>query len=188
MDVEAVVLTGGRSSRMGRDKATIRIDGVAMAERIVSQIQTLGLPVTVLGPHRVPATPTVEDAEPFAGPLVALARFVPRARTVLVSSCDLPRFDPAIIGFLASRIGDRDAAVPFVDGFPQPLCALYDARAFPVAVSLVSEGGRSMMAWLDRLKWARVDAADMEAAGIDPGSTIGVNSDTELSKTIGEAQ
>jgi molybdenum cofactor guanylyltransferase len=188
MIVEAVILTGGRSSRMGRDKASIAIDGVPMAERIANGIRDLGIQVTVLGPHRLAGSVLVEDSEPFAGPLAALAGFVPRSAAVLVSSCDLPSFDPRIVGTLVNRLPDKDAAVPVVEGFPQPLCAVYRADAFEVARTLMAEGARSMMAWLDRLNWAPVTEAELEAAGIDPGAAQGVNTERQLSDAIARTQ
>ena len=87
--IEAVVLTGGESRRMGFDKASIAIDGVPQADRIVRQFLAAGLPVTVLGRQPINGAAFLPDEEMFGGPIAALTRFVPSAEFVFVSSCDL---------------------------------------------------------------------------------------------------
>lgn len=146
--IEAVLLTGGRSSRMGRDKAAIPIDGVPMGERIARELARVCEPVTVVGRSAIEGFAFLEDEEEFAGPLVALSRVRPVAEFVFVASCDLPLFDASVVEELAVRIGDADAAIPVVDGRLQPLCALYRASAF----GRISPGQRRVMAWLGSLQ------------------------------------
>lgn len=172
---------------MGRDKATLPVDGVPQAERIVKLLSEAGIPVTVLGQEPVAGANFLKDLEAFGGPLAALSRFVPTCETVFVCSCDLPRFDGRIPGLLARRMGGADVAAPFIDGFRQPLCALYRASAFERLSSLVASGRECAMAWLDELEAVLLSEAEFLAAGINPASMRGANTPEELERALSEA-
>jgi len=172
-NLEAIVLTGGASRRMGTDKAKLIVDGEPLAERVARLIAGLGIPVTIAGREPIPGHNFLGDAEDFAGPLAALARFQPSAEYVFVASCDLPGFDPSVIESLRSRIGEHAAAVPSLDGRLQPLCALYSAPSFELARGLAVEDERRTMAWLERLDYVVVD-------DIEPAFLANVNTQDEF--------
>jgi len=134
------------------DKACLVVDGEPQAPRMVRLISEAGLPVTVLGRKPIEGASFLEDAEEFGGPLAALGRFVPSARLVFVTSCDLPAFSAQVVQVLRSEIGESQAAVPLVAGFRQPLCALYRPAAFASARMLAKAGERRVMRWLDPLE------------------------------------
>ncbi len=181
MTIEAVLLTGGASRRMGEDKAKLLIDGVPQAKRIADSLLAAGIPVTTLGREPVEGCAFLADAAEFAGPLAALARFKPTAEAVFVASCDLPRFNARLVDFLASVLGDSDAAIPFVNGFRQPLCALYRASAFDRLDRL---NDACTMAWVDALACAIVTEEDLRTGGIHPLSTQGANTRGELREVL----
>jgi molybdopterin-guanine dinucleotide biosynthesis protein A len=187
MRVEAVLLTGGKSSRMGEDKSLLIIEGVPQAERIASQLKGIDVAVTVLGKSPLEGCAFLEDEDLHAGPTAALAKFQPSASHVFVASCDLPRFDARLVRLLAETIGDREAAVPDVNGFRQPLCALYRAEAFDRLRDLMRPQSSSQegvkqcaMGWLDALETVVVPEEDIRTAGIDPNSAQGANTKEEL--------
>jgi molybdopterin-guanine dinucleotide biosynthesis protein A len=184
MTLEAVILTGGESRRMGQDKATLEIDGVPQAKRLVDALLTKVERVTTLGRHPVEGAAFLPDAEEFAGPAAALARFTPTADLVFVASCDLPLFDPRIVDLLAKELGDHRAASPLVEDWRQPLCALYRAETFAVLKQVAAEGIRCPMKWLARLEPKLLDEKILEAAGIDPRSTLGANTPEELADAL----
>lgn len=184
MTIEGVLLTGGESRRMGKDKALLPIDGVPQAERIVQGLASIGIQTTTLGREPTPGARFLPDSEEFAGPIAALARFRPTAELVFVASCDLPRFDPALVPFLASRIGDRDAAAPIAEEWRQPLCALYRASAMEVLKDLDQTGGRCAMKWLDRLSIREVGPEEFVEAGLDPLIALGANTPEELERAL----
>jgi molybdopterin-guanine dinucleotide biosynthesis protein A len=164
---------------MGCDKAAMLVQGRPMAERIVSELLAAGLPVTALG-RPVMGADWIEDSKQNAGPLMALSGFMPRNRSVFVCSCDLPLFDRRLPGVLTRSIEGFQAAVPVIEGMPQPLCALYDGSCWSRLHSTLDEGRRSMMAWLEAISWKPITAEVIGAHGIDPFSVIGVNTPEEL--------
>jgi molybdopterin-guanine dinucleotide biosynthesis protein A len=180
--VEAVLLTGGRSVRMGRDKAAIPLGGETQAERIVRLLRESGIATTVLGKDPVRGACLLLDDETVRSPLGALRRFQPSAPLVLVLSCDLPLFDPRLATVLQERLGDADAAIPFVDGFRQPLVGLYRSTAFAAIPEATCP-----MDWLDRLKVSFIDEDGLRQAGVHPNATRGANTPEELAALTGDA-
>jgi molybdopterin-guanine dinucleotide biosynthesis protein A len=184
MTLEAVVLTGGKSRRMGQDKARLQIDGVPQGVRIVSQLAHHGIPVTVLGREPIYLAKFVMDKEAFGGPIAALRNFQPTADAVFVVSCDLPKFDARLIDVLQEKIGAAEACAPHVDGFRQPLCALYTRAAFGKLSSLEDQ---CAMGWLNALETKLVSEEELKAAGVDPATTRGANTPEEFAEAVGEA-
>ena len=127
VEFDAFVLTGGTSARMGRDKALIEIDGVAMAKRVVQSLERAGAAnVRCVGGDRNAleslGLEVLDDLDPRAGPLggVVAALRASRAPVALVSPCDL--------------------IAPPVDGYVALVTAL--ARTPPAQVSVASSGGQ----------------------------------------------
>lgn len=178
--IEAVLLTGGASRRMGSSKADAPVDGVPMARRIAQALLDEGMPVTVLGREPLSCCRFLPDAEEYAGPSAALARFEPAEPRVFVASCDLARFDARLPAALAAIMADQEAAAPVLDGRAQPLCAVYSAEAFAVLRRLTAAGERRLMPWFDALRWRPVTANDLAAAGLDPRCVQSANTPDEL--------
>lgn len=179
--IEAVLLTGGRSVRMGRDKASLPIEGEPQALRIVRLLSEVGVPTTALGREPVEGAAFIADDAQISGPLDALRRFRPSQPLVFVLSCDLPRFDARLVNVLAERIEGFDAVAPFVDGFRQPLVALYRAAAFDRMLD-----ADCPMTWLKGLNYRLVGEEELLEAGVHPDATRGANTPEELSALVGE--
>lgn len=116
------VLIGGDSSRMGADKATYPVDGVAMAARVVSAAREAGAAEILLvgGPQsRAKGLDGVwkKDAFPGEGPLggVITALKASANDTVVVLSCDMPFITGAVIASLVDGLSDAQATVGRTD-------------------------------------------------------------------------
>ncbi len=157
--LHGLVLAGGRSSRMGTDKAAlIHPDGRPLARRTRDLLAGAGCATVVLSLRHDQETPpgfsgladvsTVRDPEggsegPLAGMLAAM-RSAPRADW-LVLACDLPRLDLATLAHLLSSRLPGEAFLSYrseFDGLPEPLCAYYSAAALPVLRQASADGVR----------------------------------------------
>lgn len=178
MLIEAVLLTGGASRRMGEDKASLMVDGVPVAERLIRELPS----ATVLGRSPVLGASFVEDLEQFAGPLSCLRRFVPRAELVFVLSCDVVLFRSAVVSAFGSVLGDFDAVMPVFEGFDQPLCGLYRATAFEVL-----RENRDLVRvrdWTALLRVKRMDATELETLGISPPWVQSANTPEDFQRLL----
>lgn len=106
-DVSLVLLNGGRSRRMGRDKATLEVEGRALGLRPVEALGALVAEVVVAG-RPVPRLEAraVADAVPGAGPLAGVVAGLRAVRTPLAVAvaCDMPSLVPAVVDMLLARL------------------------------------------------------------------------------------
>lgn len=144
--LSGVVLAGGASTRMGRDKATVRIDGMRLVDRAVSALQECCAEVLVAsgGRRRLAhlSVPQIADAQPGAGPLAGLVAGLETARHPLVAvvAVDHPWPSATLLQHLAAQWEGEAAVVPSVGGRLQPLHAVW-ARRSAVALRLLLAGG-----------------------------------------------
>jgi len=140
MNIDAFILVGGRSTRFGRDKATVSIEGDTLVERTAKTIRK-AIPlarialvaasdeqiVTLFGSEE--DLPFIFDLYPGRGPFGAVHAALAHTQTewALVLACDLPLVSAGLLRRLASFISDEfDAVVPIQpDREVQPLCAFY---------------------------------------------------------------
>ncbi len=184
-EIQAYLLTGGFSTRMGKDKGSLLVDGVPLAERIATSLHDAGYPVMVLGRERIPPFDFQRDREERQGPLCALADVLPSAPKFFAVSCDLPGFDARIVEVLNRKLDNYEAVVPRIRGEPQPLCALYKKETLGVARRLVHQGERRMKEWLNHLNVRWVDEEEMLREGIPPESLENVNTPEDWERLTG---
>lgn len=180
---------------MGRDKATIEIDGINLLTRVVAALTPVaraGIVVVAAADQELATLPSnvvvVRDETPFAGPLVALERGIAALDPTLVSfflcATDLPRLDAAVVARIVALRGCQDAAVPETDGALQPLAAAYSVQIADRVSALVARGERSMRALLGTLAIRRVTREDLlgdEAVRTcDPGLASLTDVDTPM--------
>jgi molybdenum cofactor guanylyltransferase len=165
-----MLLTGGASRRMGRDKAAlVHDDGATLAVRLGRVLATLCEPVIEVGPGRSDL-PAVADERPGEGPLAACVTGW-RALTagghdgpVAVLAVDLPAMTTPALAIVV-RHPDPGTVVPVVEGRPQPLAARWSPIAFVEAARLVEGGQRSMTALLEVVPWTALREPAFTAVG-----------------------
>src|SRR5262249_37795845 len=121
----ALILCGGRSSRMGRDKATLPFGSELMLQRVVrllsravnvAHLVVIGAPKQVL-PLLPDGIVVVRDTQEYRGPLQGLATGLSavgnRFDAVYVTACDVPLLVPAFVERMFEMLGGYDIAVPF---------------------------------------------------------------------------
>lgn len=135
-----VVLAGGASTRMGRDKALLEIEGETLAVRAARLLGEVCGEVLTADAGRFGGIPDGPGRGPAAG-LLGAARAKP-GRSLLVLAVDLPFVPMPLLEELASS--DADLAVPSWSGGVEPLCALYGPAALAVLEQRVGRGELSL--------------------------------------------
>jgi molybdopterin-guanine dinucleotide biosynthesis protein A len=133
---EGFVLTGGRSSRMGRDKALLPLGGSTLLEQVAARVRAAAGSVTLIGsPERygglgLPvAADLIGDCGPIGGVYTALK--MSSAPRNLVVACDMPAVTTGFLAGLleAARDADAECLAPETGSGLHPLCAVYHRRA-----------------------------------------------------------
>lgn len=154
----AIVLAGGRSTRMGADKLAIDVDGASSLAHVLTDLGEV--PVIVVGPQPelptgVPTPIIVREDPPFSGPVAAIgaALFSVRTDVVAVIAGDMPFAVPVAARAVASLPPTADACVPVDgEGRQQYLCAAYRTGALVDAtMAMGSLAGASMRQLLSGL-------------------------------------
>jgi molybdenum cofactor guanylyltransferase len=168
MKVAAMILAGGKSSRMGRDKATIEIDGIPLLRRIydvVAGCHSRGIR-SVDRIHVV--TPWIEryrdilpidcnfiaEQDPHRGPLVGFAQGSSKieADWILLLACDLPNLSTLFVQNWIDRLCDIPtqsiAYLPKAERGWEPLCGFYRGNCLDSLREYINGGGQSFQGWL----------------------------------------
>jgi molybdopterin-guanine dinucleotide biosynthesis protein A len=157
----ALVLSGGRSRRMQRDKATLLYDGRPQLMRTMELVQPLVARAFVsvrqdqrAEPTRAAYEPIVDihaDLGPLGGIHAALHAYPDNAWLIL--ACDLPFLDAQTLRYLIERRAIQREATAYrssFDGLPEPLCAIFEPRARIGIERHLSEGKKCPRALLSQ--------------------------------------
>jgi molybdenum cofactor guanylyltransferase len=201
MKVAAMILAGGKSSRMGRDKATIEIEGIPLLRRIYDVVA--GCRGGIAGAEGKPfdridvVTPWIEryreilpldcnfiiEQDPHRGPLVGFAQGLSQieADWVLLLACDLPNVSTSFIQSYIDRLGDIPiqsiAYLPKADRGWEALCGFYRGNCLESLLEYINGGGQSFQGWLK-------GKILTELAIEDPRILVNCNTPADLAKIL----
>lgn len=171
----AIILCGGKSSRMGRDKATLPFGPELMLQRVVRLLTNVIRPenmVVVTAPNQLlpelPQAVTVaNDILEFRGPLQGLAtgiRAMPDRRDAFYATgCDVPLLVPAFVERMFELLGDYDIAVPFDGEHHHPLAAVYRPRVLPRIDALLGSDRMRPRFLFDEVRTREIPVDDLRA-------------------------
>jgi molybdopterin-guanine dinucleotide biosynthesis protein A len=174
-----LILAGGKSQRMGRDKALItRPDGSRQIDWLARLAADSGGQVFLSSrDHSAPPVdlPVIVDADPGTGPLAALAAVHAACpdQAVLVLGCDLFLLDAATVKHLLDHRDPSRRATCFanrIDGRPEPLCAIYEVSGISRAAATLARGERCARHFLEALDPLVLELPD--PAALDNANTL----------------
>lgn len=168
------VVAGGRSTRMGRDKAllpwgatTLLGHAAARLREVCDEVRLLsgsreryaeqGLPVDV---------DVVAEAGALGGLLTGLQRLAPEAPGLFLA-VDLPLVPVELLSHLLERSADADAVVPLSPGGPEPLCAVYRGSCRAAVERRILAGDLKMTSFWPEVSVRRLEVRELAAFG-DP--------------------
>jgi molybdopterin-guanine dinucleotide biosynthesis protein A len=186
IDPLGAILAGGRSLRMGTDKALVTVGGIPMVEWVGAAVKAVVGDVAVIGrADPMAGIPAVPDLSPGArGPLrglVAALRYG-SGRPVLLVAVDQPLVRPATLRSLLGLF-EGGAVVPVDGGVRQPTCAVYPGTWAPAAEEEDRRGG-SIQSLLDRLPHREVVPEEWAAWGEDGRSWHSVDTPDEAASIL----
>jgi molybdopterin-guanine dinucleotide biosynthesis protein A len=140
-----VVLCGGLSTRMGREKADLPFGAETMLERVARVLGMVAREVLVVAraDQQVPGhLRVVRDPVDGSGPLAGIAAGLAACTTdrALVVACDLPLVKPAVLRAVAGKLQGFDLCVPEVEGRLVATCAAYHTRVRPLVETHLARG------------------------------------------------
>jgi molybdopterin-guanine dinucleotide biosynthesis protein A len=176
------ILAGGKSSRMGTDKAFVDFGGQTLLERALAVMGAACERVTIVGdPAKFEKYgPVVADMFPGCGPLAGIHTALTHslAELNLMLAVDMPFVSRELLAFLwaTAESGDAIITVPSVGKGLQPLCAVYRRDFAPVAEEALRAEKYKIDAAFSKISIRAIDKDELRTAGFSEQSFFNVNS------------
>lgn len=167
MKTAAVILAGGMSRRMGRDKAALPVGEETMLSRLVRiyrpHFDLVAVSLNEAGRFDTAGAMEVVDRRPGDGPMAGLeAAFLDTgADVIFLTGTDLPLGDPALALRLMELRGDHDASLIRSDRGLEPLFAVYSSACLPAVRRSLEEGRRSMFHMLQSVRTLEISVDEL---------------------------
>ena len=196
----AIVLAGGRSSRMGQPKAELTLDGTPFLLRVVAAhtevVGAANVVVVRAAGQLLPPLPDgvkiTEDRAPGRGPLegfaAGLLALPTGVQTLFLAACDTPLLSPAFVRLLFDRLESSIcwAVVPDALNHRHPLSAAYRVQVQQSVMAAIAAGELAMGQLLARLPVTTVDEPELRAVDADLVSLRNVNTPAEYAEMVAE--
>lgn len=193
-EITAVILAGGQSRRMGRDKAVEPFAGEPLIRGVIRRasqaVSAHHVVVVVADLARAAGLPldddhrTAVDVFPDCGSLGGIYTGLNAASTdwSLVTACDMPFLSAPLLAHMAELRDGVDAVVPVVDGRPEPTHALYSRRCLPAIEKRLRAGQLKISGFFDDVSVHYVPENDVRNFDLDLLSFFNINRPEDLAR------
>lgn len=198
--VSGVILAGGSGSRLGQNKALVRVAGCSLIERVVDALRPLVSDLVLVAQSgcTVPAgcsasgtesfadlgLPMVSDVYPGVGTLGGLHAGLGAIHTEygLVVGCDMPFLNTDLLCYMVSQACGYDVVMPRIGKYHEPLHALYSRRCVPAMERSIQSGRRRILHALSGARIRYIEEAEIDRFDPDHLSFFNVNTPEELER------
>lgn len=194
MDVSGVVLAGGLSRRLGRDKAVEVVDGQPLIERVIERLtQVVDDTVVVVNsvergreiplPH---STNIAVDLYPDSGSLGGIFTGLSAAASEwsIIVACDMPFLNITLFRHMLTLTDNHDAVVPVLDNRPEPTHAIYSKSCLAPIERRLQANDLKIARFFDDVRVHRIEQDVVEAFDPDRLSFFNINTQTDLDKAL----
>lgn len=185
MNFTIAILAGGKSSRMGKNKALLKIGELTLIEHVIQSTKTLS-PREIIIITNTPddyqhlgyrmIADTILGQGAIGGIITALHHS--QTEATLIMACDMPFIQPALLQLMLEQYENNDtlAVIPTVDSYPQGVLALYSRDCLPHFESVIASNHRKLktifdelsnIRYLDESIWQTVDAKGLSFMNIN---------------------
>jgi molybdopterin-guanine dinucleotide biosynthesis protein A/molybdopterin converting factor small subunit len=189
-DASAVVLVGGKSSRMGRAKALLPFDGEPLIVHVVRALKKMfAETVVVAAPDQeLPSLPAVlvRDEVAYQGPVSGIYHGLKAAtrEVCFVTSCDAPFLNLQLISQLLAQISDCDVVVPYWQQRFQPLHAVYRTSVLPLLKDQLERGELRPIFLYDKVRTRKIPEQEIRRLDSEGLSLLNMNSPAEYDAAL----
>jgi len=192
LEIDSIVLAGGKGLRLGRDKALETVDGQSLLHRVVTQLSSFSseiIIVTAKGKSLPqffynPRFRIVADAYPGRGALVGLATglAVSKARYNLAVACDMPFLNQALLRYMLGLAAGFDLVVPRLADMVEPLHAVYAKSCLAPIERLLEQKEMRIDALFGLVKVRYVEAEEIDRFDPRHLSFFNINTGADLKR------
>jgi molybdopterin-guanine dinucleotide biosynthesis protein A len=189
VSVSAAIMAGGKSVRMGQDKAWIELDGEPLIARVAAVLAQVADEVIVVAndpKYESLGLRVVRDRWPAGGALGGIATGVGAATydTVLVAACDMPFLSAEVWRILLGHIGEADVVIPKIGGEYETLHALYSKACVPHMARSIAENRLRVISFFEAVRVLAVEEPELRAVDPTLRAFTNVNTPEELAGAL----
>ncbi len=193
-DITGIILSGGKSSRMGVNKAFLKFGSSYVIELISKLMRELFERVILItnepGLYEFLNIKSFEDIYAGRGPLGGIHSGLMHSAAEInfILSCDIPLISKNTIKFIADYPSEKNIKVPFADGHIQQLCGVYSKSCLPLTEEILSEedisekGKKCMVLKLVERAGSDIINIEKEMPGYEQGTFLNMNDKTQYKK------
>lgn len=184
------VLAGGKSSRMGRNKALLTFGGKRLIERIVSALRNLFPEVLVIGgtpgPYDDLGVRVVSDLIPEKGSLGGIYTAVAAARHphAFVMACDMPFFNSPLVRHMRALAAEADIVIPRSPEGLQPLHAIYGKACLPHMEEAIRSDDLKITRFFRQVRVREVGPEALAALDVEGLAFLNANTPEEFAEAL----
>ena len=189
MSVTAAIMAGGKSKRMGQDKAWIELDGEPIIRRVANVLALVADEVIVVANdprYAALGLRVVPDRFPDGGALGGIATGVSAAThdRVLVAACDMPFLSAEVWRVLLDHRYEADVVIPRIGGEYETLHALYTKACLAPMERALGAGKMRVISFFDEVRVQAIDERELRVADPTLRSFTNVNTPEELASAL----
>lgn len=190
MSVSAAIMAGGKSRRMGQDKAWIELDGEPLIRRVANVLAQVADEVIVVANdprYQTLGLRVVPDRYPEGGALGGIATGVSAATfdRVLVAACDMPFLLAEVWRVLLDHRYEADVVIPKIGGELETLHALYTKACVAPMERALAAGKMRVISFFDEVRVQPIEERELRIADPTLRSFTNVNTPEELASALG---
>lgn len=188
IDFTLAIVAGGKSSRMGVNKALAKLGNQSIIAHMIERTQHLGQSETILITNtpaeyqllKLPMYPDVIPDKGSLGGIYSALRYSETAYT-LVLACDMPFVNPDILQYLLTRCSSEfEVVVPYANNRLQGLHAIYHIGALPIIELAIKSNNLRVQSVLEQLKMHVIDESEIKPIDLELSSFLNVNTPDDL--------
>ncbi len=194
MAVTGIVLAGGLSRRLGRDKAVEPIDGEPLISRVIRRLEDLTDEIVVVVNNaargeQLPlsdSTKVAVDIYPDSGSLGGIFTGLSAAKNDwgFVVACDMPFLNSSLIARILTLRHSYDAVVPVLDGFPEPTHAVYSKACLPHIERRLKSNHLRIAAFFSSVRVRSLSEEEVDQFDPEHLSFFNVNTPDDLARAV----
>lgn len=160
--VSGVILAGGKSSRMGQDKALIQWQGKRLVDYLIAAMEPVCQEILIsthLNPKYFPNYQVIRDEFTDIGPLAGIESGLRHASnpTVIFASVDTPLLSASLFAFLLNHHGQFDISLAAHKGVNEPMIGIYKKRIHPLVLTFIEEGKNKPPELIRSTHWQEIE-------------------------------
>ena len=184
--ITGIILAGGKSSRMGQDKAFILFSGRPLIEVVIENLSSLFKNLLIISnnqslyaKYEIEVQPDILEGKGPLGGIHAGLHFS-KTKYAFVTACDMPYLNPELVRFLSNETGDYDVIIPEFRQRLEPLCAIYSSNCIEPIEKHLSSGNLKITDFISQVNTCVINEKDVRSFDPEGLSFVNINTPEDI--------